>query len=57
MYNKNAMLEAFIEKHFHNCTYDKTESEKIKNQTYYLLDNYSFSLLQMYILYNHAYIA
>jgi ABC-type phosphate transport system permease subunit len=41
MYNKNAMLEAFIEKHFHNGTYDKTTSEKIKNQTYYLIDNYS----------------
>ena len=41
MYHKNELLEAFIEKHFHNGTYDKTESEKIKNQTYYLLDNYS----------------
>ena len=41
MYNKNAMLEAFIEKHFHNGTYDKTAAEKIKNQTYYLIDNYS----------------
>ena len=41
MYNKNAMLEAFIEKHFHNGTYDKTTAEKIKNQTYYLIDNYS----------------
>ena len=41
MYNKKEMLEAFIEKHFHNGTYDKTNAEKIKNQTYYLLDNYS----------------
>ena len=41
MYHKNELLEAFIEKHFHNGTYDKTEAEKIKNQTYYLLDNYS----------------
>ena len=41
MYNKKEMLEAFIEKHFHNGTYDKTSSEKIKNQTYYLLDSYS----------------
>ena len=41
MYDKNAMLEAFIEKHFHNGTYDKTTAEKIKNQTYYLIDNYS----------------
>ena len=41
MYHKNELLEAFIEKHFHNGTYDKTTAEKIKNQTYYLLDNYS----------------
>jgi len=41
MYHKNEMLEAFIEKHFHNGTYDKTEADKIKNQTYYLIDNYS----------------
>ena len=41
MYHKNEMLEAFIEKHFHNGTYDKTTAEKIKNQTYYLIDNYS----------------
>ena len=41
MYNKKEMLEAFIEKHFHNGTYDKTNAENIKNQTYYLLDNYS----------------
>ena len=41
MHDKNAMLEAFIEKHFHNGTYDKTAAEKIKNQTYYLIDNYS----------------
>ena len=41
MYNKKEMLEAFIEKHFHNGTYDKTNAEKIKNQTYYLIDSYS----------------
>ena len=41
MYNKNELLEDFIEKHFHNGTYDKTAAEKIKNQTYYLIDNYS----------------
>ena len=41
MHNKNEMLEAFIEKHFHNGTYDRTTAEKIKNQTYYLIDNYS----------------
>ena len=41
MYHKNEMLEDFIEKHFHNGTYDKTTAEKIKNQTYYLIDNYS----------------
>ena len=41
MFNKKEMLEAFIEKHFHNGTYDKTSAEKIRNQTYYLIDNYS----------------
>ena len=41
MYHKNELLEQFIEKHFHNGTYDKTTAESIKNQTYYLLDNYS----------------
>ena len=41
MYHKNELLEAFIEKHFHNGTYDKTAADKIKNQTYYLIDNYS----------------
>ena len=41
MYHKNELLEQFIEKHFHNGTYDKATSESIKNQTYYLLDNYS----------------
>ena len=41
MFHKNEALEAFIEKHFHNGTYDKTAAEKIKNQTYYLIDNYS----------------
>ena len=41
MYHKNELLEDFIEKHFHNGTYDKTAAEKIKNQTYYLIDNYS----------------
>ena len=41
MYHKNEMLEEFIQKHFHNGTYDKTTSEKIQNQTYYLIDNYS----------------
>ncbi len=41
MYYKNEMLEEFIQKHFHNGTYDKTASEKINNQTYYLIDNYS----------------
>ena len=41
MHDKNSMLEAFIEKHFHNGTYDKTTADKIKNQTYYLIDNYS----------------
>ena len=41
MFHKNEALEAFIEKHFHNGTYDKTTAEKIKNQTYYLIDNYS----------------
>jgi Ca2+ transporting ATPase len=41
MYYKNEMLEDFIQKHFHNGTYDKTASEKINNQTYYLIDNYS----------------
>jgi len=41
MYSKKEMLEAFIEKHFHNGTYDKTNAEKIKNQTYYLIDSYS----------------
>ena len=32
MYHKNELLEAFIEKHFHNGTYDKTESEKINRK-------------------------
>ena len=41
MYYKHEMLESFIEKHFHNGTFDKTAAEKIKNQTYYLIDNYS----------------
>jgi len=41
MMNKNKMLESFIEKHFHNGTYDKATAENIKNQTYYLIDNYS----------------
>ena len=41
MYHKNELLEQFIEKHFHNGTYDKATAESIKNQTYYLLDNYS----------------
>ena len=41
MFNKKEMLEAFIEKHFHNGTYDKSSAEKIRNQTYYLIDNYS----------------
>ena len=41
MHNKKELLEDFIEKHFHNGTYDKTNAEKIKNQTYYIIDNYS----------------
>ena len=41
MYYKNELLEDFIQKHFHNGTYVNTTSEKIKNQTYYLIDNYS----------------
>jgi magnesium-transporting ATPase (P-type) len=41
MYYRNEMLEDFIIKHFHNGTYDKTAAEKINNQTYYLIDNYS----------------
>ena len=41
MYYKQEMLKDFIQTHFHNGTYDKTNSEKIQNQTYYLIDNYS----------------
>ena len=38
------MLEEFIQEHFYNGTHDKNASEKIKNQTYYLIDNYSIWL-------------
>ena len=41
MYHRNEMLEEFIQKYLHNGTYDKTASEKINNQIYYLIDNYS----------------
>ena len=41
MYYKNEQLEDFIQKHFNNGTYVNTTQEKIINQTYYLIDNYS----------------
>ena len=41
MYYKNEQLEDFIQKHFTNGTYVNTTQEKIINQTYYLIDNYS----------------
>mgnify|MGYP002625047044 CR=1 FL=1 len=41
MYNKNELLEDFIQKHFQNGTYVNTTQEKINNQTYYFINNFS----------------